>query len=153
MSLVSKEFPLNGEEEFDIQDLLDGLNSLKSSVDELTNKIEATETQIERNESKIETEKGWRKLLLIVLVVQIVFSILLGITAYQGYQSNKRLNTAVRNVGTIQHQALCPLFGIFIGVYDPESQPAAQRDDYIRNFQKIFSIVDVLDCTKGDLGQ
>lgn len=72
--------------------------------------------------------------------VLLVVVALLGWTAYAQYQTSQRLE------GLIQ-RALCPVFALVVGGYDPTTRPEGPaRDQYVHTFEVMRAGYDELAC-------
>lgn len=115
--------------------------ALAASVARLRETIDELLARAERSERAITITR----LMLAVVVVLIV--IVGGILRAQ-FVTNARLEQANAREAQTRQEVLCPMFGLFLGSYAPQSRAAGHdRDKYEQAFGQVRDLYIKLECT------
>jgi hypothetical protein len=88
------------------------------------------------------------------LLLDLVLSFAVGIVLWNLSETNGRLEDqnlqvqqAVAREAATRQEVLCPLYGVIVGSFNPDSRPPGpQRDEYLRNFEVINGSYPKLNC-------
>lgn len=118
--------------------------TLADRVERLGDKVEANSKKVDANSAKVDKNTHRTRIKIRWIIALVVFDLILSGAVTVGYFK----------IREIVNNAICPLFSIFVGSYDPESRaPGPGRDVYEDNFRKIRVIYyDVLTCTTPPAG-
>lgn len=117
--------------------LADKVHGLAGKVDENNQAVAANSRKVDENTRKTRIKIRW-------LIGLVILDLVLSAAVFWSYITIRR----------VVNDALCPMFSIFVGSYDPESRaPGPGRDVYEDNFRKIRVIYyDVLTCSQPPSG-
>lgn len=84
---------------------------------------------------------------IIGLALTIVLAIALGIAFIQLHSNAATLAATQERELRTRQEALCPLYGLILGSFNPQSRPEGEaREKYIKQFEVMRTAYDVLDC-------
>jgi hypothetical protein len=117
---------------------------LDSDVRDLNNTTEANTAALDRIHERLDRSDKDRRRFITALIALAMLAGFLGVEAV-------RLEQAIRAQNQLRGEVLCPLYGIFLGAYDPASRdnnPDPQaREKYEDAYQKIRGGWQVMQCT------
>ena len=114
---------------------------LDEDVRTLNNTAEANTAALDRVHQRLDRSDKDRRRFVTALIALAMLAGFLGVEAF-------RLETAIRDQYTIREQVLCPLYGIFLGAYDPNSRPEGPaRATYEERYIEIRRGWETLRCT------
>lgn len=81
------------------------------------------------------------------LLVDLVLSVAVVLTLASQISTNDRLQSTINREAATREQALCPLYSLIVGSYNPTSRAAGEdRERYEATFQAMRTAYDSLDC-------
>lgn len=87
-------------------------------------------------------------IVVIGLILDIILSVAVGFALLGQVQTNTALQAAVDREAQTRQVALCPVYGLVLGGYNPNSRAAGpDRDAYIASFKVMTKAYESLDCT------
>lgn len=115
--------------------LAEAVTGLRRTVTELTDRLAAQESVVDRQTRRIARQRA------AIWVVAVLLLVVLGGGLLVGKQVQL---TAAQNRTT--DEVLCPLLGLFLASYRPETQPPDRLDFYERAFTELRRMHGVLSC-------
>jgi hypothetical protein len=83
----------------------------------------------------------------VVLVLTLTLSVVVAFTLLQQRQTQRDVQGAIDRETRTREEALCPLYGLILGSYNPASRPEGDaRNTYIQQFQVMRNAYESLDC-------
>ncbi len=114
---------------------------LADSVDGLNLAVKQLERRTTKN-TKIVT------LTVLGLLLDLVLSVIVAFTLFNVISTANTLQGTIAEQDHIRTRVLCPLYGLFLGSYRPESRPAGQdRQEYEVAFASLRTEYNELSCT------
>lgn len=82
------------------------------------------------------------------LLLDLVLSVVAAFLLSTQYHTNDRLEEAIDREARTRQDALCPLYSLIVGSYNPNSRPEGPaRDAYNGAFTELRAAYEVLECT------
>jgi hypothetical protein len=146
----------------DLGDLSDQADKLGVKVDDLGVKVDRqTKSLVELGQRQTRTEQmSTRTAVAAVIAIavlaggswlgyrQVVSAAQLSGVVEQQRIANQQLAAVVADQRRVTEDALCPVFALLIGGYDPSTRPPGEaREQYERTFQTFRDSYDALRCT------
>lgn len=113
----------------------------------LTDKVGGLSLAVEQLDRR--TVRGERITMGVVfgLALDLILSVAVALVLTNLVSTNDRLQGAIDREAETRQGALCPLYSLVLGGYNPNSRPAgADRDSYNATFDVMRKSYDVLDC-------
>lgn len=84
------------------------------------------------------------------VLLSVVLSIAVGLIVWTQINTNGRLQATIDREAATREQALCPLYSLIVGSYNPGSRAEGEdRQQYEATFQAMRDAYDSLDCPGG----
>lgn len=113
----------------------------------LTDKVAALTLAVEQLDRRTTRNARVTAGVVFGLLLDLVLSVAVAFVLANLFATNARLETAIAREAQTREEVLCPLYGLIVGAYNPETRPpGAQRDEYVRNFQVIIDSYPKLNC-------
>lgn len=123
--------------------LIEQAQALASNLSALSKAVEKLDTRSNRNE-KITF------VAVIGLVLDLILSVIVAIVLSNQVSTAGSLQATIDREAQTRQQALCPVYGLVLGGYNPNSRAAGpDRDAYIQSFKVMTDAYDTLDCAGG----
>lgn len=123
---------------------------LRSQAKELADSVAVLTVAVEQLDRR--TNRSERITIGVVfgLLLDLVLSVAVAVVLANQVSISERVATAVEREAHTREDALCPVFGLLLGNYNPESRPAGPgRDQYIATFDVMRRSYDNLSCPGG----
>ena len=121
--------------------LLEQARVLADRVSALSDAVE----QLDHRTNRSERFAVWATA---VLALTIALSIALGVAFIQLHNNAADVAATQERETRTRQEALCPLYNLFLGAYNPESRPEGEaRDKYNQQFDVLRKSRETLECT------
>lgn len=117
--------------------LQDEVAGLRVQVSRLNERADGLREDVGNLSDRTSRNEGRIALTAIALVIAVMLVVGVGVTAWRGYLTDRRLD------------AICPVLALVIGGYDPSTRPAGDaRNKYVASFDVMRTAYRDLGCTQ-----
>lgn len=107
--------------------------------------------QLKLSVEQLDRRTGQNEKVTVAVVVGLLLDLVLSVVAAfllaTQYSTNDRLQAAIERETKTREEALCPLYGLIVGSYNPTSRAeGAARDAYNAAFDRLREAYAVLEC-------
>lgn len=101
-------------------------------------------TQLDRRTNRTERIQGW---VVFGLILDLLLSVAVSFVVAAQFSTNATLQGAIDREARTRQEALCPLYSLLVGSYNPNSRTeGTDRDQYNFVFDQLRSGYESLDC-------
>jgi len=126
---------------------MEALNRLAEQAKLLGDKVNALALAAEQIERRTTRSERVTTGVVVGLLLDLVLSIAVAVVLAQLFATNHRLEDAIEREAQTRQEVLCPLYGLIVGAYNPESRPPGPaRDEYLRSTKVILDSYPKLNC-------
>lgn len=114
----------------------------------LADRVSALSTAVETLDRR--TNRGEKVVVAVVaaLALTIILSVTVAIVLFQLQDNSERIAAAQEREAHTRQDALCPLYGLILGSFNPDSRPEGPaREQYIHQFDVMRQAYAALDCS------
>lgn len=124
------------------------MEDLKRRAEALDDDVKRLTAAVDRLDGRMDRSDRDRRWFVTAIVVVAIIVCGVGYVAFRAEQTSRALAQTAREQETIRNDVLCPLYGLILGGYNPESRP---EGDARRKYEDTFVIIrqsyGVLHCT------
>lgn len=120
----------------------------------LADRVSALSTAVDKLDRRTGRSEKTVALVVFGLLLDLALSLTVGIVLFQLNAANNEIRATQAREAQTRQEALCPLYGLILGSYNPNSRPEGEaRDKYVQQFDIMRTAYAALDCTgpAGDL--
>ena len=124
------------------------MEELKALAKELTEKVSALALAVEQLDRRSARSDRIMAGVVLGLLINLVLVVGFAILVAGLFEANARIEAAVARESQTRQDALCPLYSLIIGSYNPNSRPEGEaRQRYEQAFVTLRAAYESLDCT------
>lgn len=127
--------------------MMEALNSLAEQAKTLRDAVSALALSVEHLDRRTTRSEKITAAVVLILLIVLILAVAVGIVLAQQFATNNRLEASIQREAQTRQEVLCPLYGLIVGTYNPESRPPGKaRDEYVRSAKVILDSYPRLDC-------
>lgn len=124
------------------------MDELKRQTRLLDDDVKQLTTEVHRLNGRADRTDRDKRWLVVGLLLVVGLVGLVAFVAFRAENTGREANRLALQQEQLRAEVLCPLYGIFLGAYNPDSRaPGPDRDKYIDAYGKIRRGWSVMECT------